>query len=592
MSLDCLSGLRLSSSTIYQEAEGLQIEPETGFGARGRRLTGRIRLVQSRIMSFELYITGAPEHRNCKMKTQKHRFRNFLLKLCCCGSAQQHSRDDFHERPHQVVNNSHQGIASIKRLQEETGTHSDEAHSDLGTRWNEIEQDYPEANEFGFYEDRNYGSRITEGGVETSNSQFKETHPILRLFPPGYTDWIPQGLTTTSPTFCTPNEDTVAKCNCIIFQILTRQSKCERPSDWDIRKHFFRFGRVVAFKGKHSDGYVVFEKLQQAQKALEASDHVVNGCRLKVIPAFRDLSGFSSTKNSGIKNELSIHMARSELIHFQALLRFSKTSFPPIDAIQQHFQKFGKVVKIVLNQPTSGLLLFKTLEEAERTLSAPEHVIKGCVFKVVSCKDSTKSRFLRNETAKCIFFEVLNKETNCLPPSNRALREHFQQFGKIEEFNRRKGYIDYKTSREATRALSAPEHVVNGCKLKVSMATTDRFIHRTDSQIVRASKSGTPIPPLMSIQSSQFGASESSVIPKTGNWISFEVMVTDFEFHPNLQQTIYTYFLQCGKVADIVKSPQGFSGYVAFSSESEALRVVSRPMHSVMGFPMRVALFL
>ena len=84
----------------------------------------------------------------------------------------------------------------------------------------------------------------------------------------------------------------VAKCNCVVFQPLIRKSEIPLPPHSAIEEHFQQFGRVMTFHQNDTDpnGFVVFETIEEAQKALSTPEHVVNGYRLNLIAAKRDLS--------------------------------------------------------------------------------------------------------------------------------------------------------------------------------------------------------------------------------------------------------------------------------------------------------------
>ena len=59
-----------------------------------------------------------------------------------------------------------------------------------------------------------------------------------------------------------------------------------------MEEHFRNFGDVIKFNYNeiHRGGFVVFGTLQEAQRALETSEHVVDGCVLGLYSSLRDLS--------------------------------------------------------------------------------------------------------------------------------------------------------------------------------------------------------------------------------------------------------------------------------------------------------------
>lgn len=81
-----------------------------------------------------------------------------------------------------------------------------------------------------------------------------------------------------------------AKCACLMFQTLERQSNSRRPHSKAIERYFTQFGTIMAFNQSRNNGYVVFENISQAQRVLDAPQPFVNGCKIKLIPAVRDLS--------------------------------------------------------------------------------------------------------------------------------------------------------------------------------------------------------------------------------------------------------------------------------------------------------------
>ncbi|KAM7540360.1 hypothetical protein Aperf_G00000028082 [Anoplocephala perfoliata] len=196
--------------------------------------------------------------------------------------------------------------------------------------------------------------------------------------------------------------------------------------------------------------------------------------------------------------------------------------------------------------------------------------------------------------SKYLYYQLLVKKSKVKTPPFEAVEEYFQKMDGVEKVyslpSENSGCIVFKSREYAQVALTSRNHSVNGCEIRL-MATSQlpKPLRETDSQ-VQASKSVTLIPSPVNVQPALLGAPTSPILPRAGNWISFEVMVMGFEVHPLWLQTVKQYFNQFGKVVDIVKNRQGISGHVAFSSEDEALWVVSFPTHSIHGFPMRVAL--
>ncbi|KAM7541534.1 hypothetical protein Aperf_G00000028104 [Anoplocephala perfoliata] len=235
-------------------------------------------------------------------------------------------------------------------------------------------------------------------------------------------------------------------------------------------------------------------------------------------------------------------LARSEYLYYQLLVKKSKVEAPSYEAVEEYFQKMDGVLKIYrLPSGCSGCIVFKSRVYAQAALKSRNHSVNGCGIKLIPISQLPKP--FRETESQAV---QAPKSGNLIPP------------------------------------LMSIQPSMLG-------ASTSSVLPKTESQAVQAPKSGNLIPPLMSIQPSMLGASTSSVLPKTGNWISFEVMAMETEVHPLWLQTVQEYFLQFGNVVDIIKSRQGVSGYVAFSEESAALWALSFPMHSILGFPMRLA---
>ena len=83
----------------------------------------------------------------------------------------------------------------------------------------------------------------------------------------------------------------LAKSKCIIFKTRV-PPQVELPSDEAFKEHFNVFGKVVRFHrfGVGFNGFVVFETREEAQLALSAPEHVVNGCILGLTSSTRELS--------------------------------------------------------------------------------------------------------------------------------------------------------------------------------------------------------------------------------------------------------------------------------------------------------------
>ncbi|KAM7541196.1 hypothetical protein Aperf_G00000028126 [Anoplocephala perfoliata] len=205
-------------------------------------------------------------------------------------------------------------------------------------------------------------------------------------------------------------------------------------------------------------------------------------------------------------------------------------------------------------------------------------------------------------TSEFLHYQLLTKESASGAPPFEIIEKYFQKMDGVEKVYSlppgNAGCIVFKSMAHAQTVLSSGNHAVNGCKIKLfAVKQLPKSLRKKESKISKASNPPSSFSSLVGIQPSMLSTTSRStpfplILPRTSNWISFEVMVMESMVHPLWLQTIYMYFLRYGKVVSILKNLKGISGYVAFSSESEALRVVSSPMHSVMGFPMRVALFV
>ncbi|KAM3173208.1 hypothetical protein ACTXT7_012958 [Hymenolepis weldensis] len=408
--------------------------------------------------------------------------------------------------------------------------------------------------------------------TRTYGSHFQEANTNLRLFPPNRTDWIPQlhSKFIDSPPY-TPNESNVAKSKFLIFQTLSRQSKCNPPSGEAIKKYFYRFGRVMAFNKTGPNGYVVFNDIRQAQRALDISNHIVEGCKIKLMPAICDLSASSPVKNA-IPPPI-IQKPNSGVIYFQPLFKSSQVDFPSINDIRQHFEQYGKVVNVMVQSHSIGKVIFRTVKEAENALATLEHVIRGYRFRLLSCKSGNRALTQVAESntsnSKCIFFETLIHESKFSPPSNRALLEHFQKFGKIESFSRNNnqgvGYVIFETSEGTHKTLSVSEHFVNGCKLRVTIEKEDPF--------------------KKSVQKKSSLTKEENT-----NDVRTQKEILKFQAYPNKSKTpcpppqaIERYFLIFGRLLTFQWHPRSCSGTLSFHSSDSARIALGIPEHMVDG---------
>ena len=84
----------------------------------------------------------------------------------------------------------------------------------------------------------------------------------------------------------------MAKCNCVVFQALVSFPTSQCPSADAIEQHFQQFGKVVLVRCDtlSPTGCIAFENEEEAQSALSVNETIVNGCRLRLFPAERDLS--------------------------------------------------------------------------------------------------------------------------------------------------------------------------------------------------------------------------------------------------------------------------------------------------------------
>ena len=64
----------------------------------------------------------------------------------------------------------------------------------------------------------------------------------------------------------------------------------------------------------------------------------------------------------------------------------SKTERPSKTAIEEYFCQYGKVVKFELSDGNNGAVTFATKAEAQCALSTLEHVVNGCMLKLVHAK--------------------------------------------------------------------------------------------------------------------------------------------------------------------------------------------------------------
>ncbi|VUZ45515.1 unnamed protein product [Hymenolepis diminuta] len=378
-----------------------------------------------------------------------------------------------------------------------------------------------------------------------------------------------------SPPY-TPDESTVAKSKCLIFQVLSRQSKCIPPSGEDIEKYFYQFGKVTAFKKNASNGYVVFNDIKQAQRALDISNHIVKGCKIKLIPAVRDLSASSPIKNN-VPPPI-IQKSNSGVVYFQAPLKSSQVDFPSINDIRQHFKQYGEVVNVMMQSHSMGKVIFRTVKEAEKALATPEHLIRGYKFQLLPCTSGNRALRQTAESntsnSKCVFFEILNKESKVPIPSNHALLEHFQRYGKIESFSRNNnqgvGYITFETSEGAYKALSVSEHFVNGCKLRVTIEKEDPFKKSVQNK--------SPL-----------------IKEENGNDARRQHGILKCQAYPNKSnapcpppESIVRYFLIFGRLLTFQWHPQSCSGTLTFHSAESARIALSIPEHMVDGCIIRL----
>ncbi|VDO04190.1 unnamed protein product [Rodentolepis nana] len=245
--------------------------------------------------------------------------------------------------------------------------------------------------------------------------------------------------------------------------------------------------------------------------------------------------------------------AKSEVIQIQALMKTSKAPFPPISKIQQHFEQYGKVVEVIRTTFPTAKVFFRTVKEAEIALTAPEHVINGCKFQLISCKR-------RN---LCIYFKTLDKETKAPTPSSQALQEHFERFGNIKSFsrnhNKRIGFVTFETSEGARKVISTSQHFVDECELKVTISKSDPF-----KQSVRMKGS----------------------LPKEGT----REKVLKFQAYPRKSnapcpppKVIERYFRNLGRLLDFQWHPQSCSGLLTFPSLDSDRIAFYYPKHLIDG---------
>nr|CDS32855.2 heterogeneous nuclear ribonucleoprotein A0 [Hymenolepis microstoma] len=260
--------------------------------------------------------------------------------------------------------------------------------------------------------------------------------------------------------------------------------------------------------------------------------------------------------------------AKSEVIHFQALMRTSKAPFPPISKIQQHFEQYGKVVEVIQTRFPTGKVTFRTVKEAEIALTAPEHVINGCKFQLVSCK--RRNRCGRKvDNIKCIFFKTLDKETKTSTPSSRALQEYFQSFGTIKSFNRdhrkRIGYVAFETSEGAHKVLSISKHFVNGCELEVAIPKRDPF-----KRSVRR-------------KGSLSNEENTNDVETRGKILKFQAYPKKSKAPCPPPVAVERYFRNFGRLLDFQWHPQSCSGLLTFHSPNSVRIALDYPEHVVDG---------
>uniref|UniRef100_A0A5K3F753 RRM domain-containing protein n=1 Tax=Mesocestoides corti TaxID=53468 RepID=A0A5K3F753_MESCO len=171
----------------------------------------------------------------------------------------------------------------------------------------------------------------------------------------------------------------VAKSTCITFQVIGKASKTGHLQTGDLEKHFSQFGKIVklhrylnADNTPSTCGFVVFEKLAEAQAALSEKCHVLDKHHLKLASS-RRVPSVSQSKQKVPSKPLTRQPKPSKRIFVFGLKSKDQIS----DAmLEEHFSQFGKVNKVLkplTNGKPSGraIVTFDSPKAAQKALAMP-----------------------------------------------------------------------------------------------------------------------------------------------------------------------------------------------------------------------------
>nr|CUU97558.1 hypothetical transcript [Hymenolepis microstoma] len=172
-----------------------------------------------------------------------------------------------------------------------------------------------------------------------------------------------------------------------------------------------------------SNGFVIFSNKTEAQNALSAPVHSVNGCFFKVIPSRQipktekesstamsesevslkpsqsSLSQSASTQSlqqtdigstvsqlpphSSLSRDTPTASSRRILIHPSSSV--PESAFPSIEVIRDHFEQFGKVVQVVrCKKPQRAYVEFESSSERMKAAEEQELYLENRKFFVVT----------------------------------------------------------------------------------------------------------------------------------------------------------------------------------------------------------------
>nr|CDS32859.1 HnRNP A1 family member (hrp 1) [Hymenolepis microstoma] len=210
-------------------------------------------------------------------------------------------------------------------------------------------------------------------------------------------------LSTNGTALSSEASQLIATSRCIRIQRLgKRYSKTKStviPTENEIKAFFQKFGIVerIRMKPSNPNGFVIFSNKTEAQDALSAPVHSVNGCCFKVIPS-RQIPETEKVAATSVSEKWT----SKGILYFQAHVKQSKVALPTMDEIEEYFRQFGKVVEVILRfDPPCGYVIFDDVNSAKNSLAVIDHSVRGCK---VTVREASEISLILKDKSDCKCF--------------------------------------------------------------------------------------------------------------------------------------------------------------------------------------------